>query len=109
VSAKTFTFETRFRSPFYSSFRFFGLGGAGITRFGLDVKTEIENPFPGGAPGGLTAFVFTYGGGIERHIHQLLHLRLEVRDYVSPVPSELYRPGGLWHRVAVMGGITLGL
>jgi hypothetical protein len=109
LSAKTVTFDTRFRSPFVSSFRFFGLAGAGVTRFGLDVKQEVENPFPGGAPGGVTSFVFTYGGGIERHLHQLVHLRIEVRDYVSPASTQLYRPGGLWHRVAVSGGITIGL
>jgi hypothetical protein len=109
LSAKTVTFDTRVRSPFVSSFRFFGLAGAGVTRFGVDVKQEVENPFPQGAPGGITSFVFTYGGGIERHLHQLVHLRFEVRDYVSPVSTDLYRPGGLWHRLAVSGGITIGL
>jgi len=109
VSAKTVTFETRVRSPFVSSLRFFGLGGAGVTRFGLDVEKEAGSPFEGSAPGGVTSFVFTYGGGVERHIRQLLHLRLEVRDYVSPVSSHLYRPGGLWHRVTVMAGINIGL
>ena len=109
LSAKTVTFDTRLRSPFVSSFRFFGLAGAGVTRFGLDVKQAVENPFPQGAPGGITSFVFTYGGGIEHHLHQLVHLRFEVRDYVSPVSTQLYRPGGLWHRVAVSGGITIGL
>jgi opacity protein-like surface antigen len=109
LSAKTVTFDTRVRSPFVSSFRFFGLAGAGVTRFGLDIQQAVENPFPQGAPGGITSFVFTYGGGIERHLHQLVHLRFEVRDYVSPVSTDLYRPGGLWHRVAVSGGITIGL
>ena len=109
LSAKTVTFDTRLRSPFVSRFRFFGLAGAGVTRFGLDVQQAVENPFPQGAPGGITSFVFTYGGGIERHLHQLVHLRFEVRDYVSPVSTQLYRPGGLWHRVAVSGGITIGL
>ena len=80
-----------------------------MTRFSLDVRQEVENPFPDGAPGGLTSFVFTYGGGIERHLRQLIHLRFEVRDYVSPVSAHLYRPGGLWHRMAVSGGITIGL
>ena len=109
LSAKTVTFDTRLRSPFVSSFRFFGLAGAGVARFGLNVQQAVENPFPQGAPGGITSFVFTYGGGIERHLHQLVHLRFEVRDYVSPVSTQLYRPGGLWHRVAVSGGITIGL
>jgi len=109
LSAKTVTFDTRVRSPFVSSFRFFGLAGAGVSRFGLDVRQAVENPFPGGAPGGATSFVFTYGGGVERHLRQLVHLRFELRDYLSPVSTQLYRPGGLWHRVAVVGGITIGL
>jgi opacity protein-like surface antigen len=109
LSAKTVTFDTRVRSPFVSSFRFFGLAGAGVARYGLDVRQAAGNPFPAGAPGGVTSFVFTYGGGVERHLHQLVDLRFEVRDYVSPVSTELYRPGGLWHRVAVSGGITIGL
>ena len=109
VRSHTVTFDTRLRTPFVSSFRFFGLAGAGITRLGLDVKRETGTPFPGGAPGGFTAFVFTYGGGVERHLHQLVHLRVEVRDYRSPIPTELFRPGGLWGRAAVIGGITIGL
>jgi len=109
LSAKSVTFDTRLRSPFVSSFRVFGLAGAGVARYGLDVKQAVENPFPSGVPGGITSFVFTYGGGIERHLHQLVHLRFEMRDYVSPVSTQLYRPGGLWHRVAVSGGITIGL
>ena len=109
LSHKTVTFDTRVRSPFVSSLRFFGLAGAGVTRFGVDVKQAVENPFPQGVPGGITSFVFTYGGGVERHLHQLVHLRFEVRDYVSPVSDQIYRPGGLWHRLAVSGGITIGL
>ena len=109
VRLHTVTFDTRLRSPFVSGFRFFGLAGAGITRFGLDVRREVGTPFPGGAPGGMTAFVFTYGGGVERHLHQLVHLRVEVRDYRSPIPTQLFRPGGLGGRVAVIGGITIGL
>ena len=109
VRSHTVTFDTRLRSRFVSSFRFFGLAGAGVTRLGLDVKREVGTPFPDGPPGGFTAFVFTYGGGVERHLHQLVHLRVEVRDYRSPIPSELFRPGGLWGRAAVIGGITIGL
>lgn len=109
VRTHTVTFDTRLRTPFVSSFRFFGLAGAGVMRLGLDVKRGVETPFPGGAPGGFTAFVFTYGGGVERHLHQLVHLRVEVRDYRSPIPTELFRPGGLWGRAAVIGGITIGL
>jgi hypothetical protein len=110
VTARTVTFEARVRSPFIASVRFFGLGGAGVTRFGLDVKQQSGIPFPGGAPGGVTSAVVTYGAGVERHLRQLLHLRLEVRDYVTPrISEQLYRPGGPWHRFAVMAGINIGL
>ena len=109
LSAHTFTFDTRVRTPSVFSFRLYGLAGAGVTRFGVNVKREVEVPFPGGAPDNITSFVFTYGGGVERHLHQLVHLRLEVRDYLTPVPKQLFAPEGTWHRLAVIGGITIGL
>ncbi|MBI4444014.1 MAG: hypothetical protein HY649_11660 [Acidobacteria bacterium] len=109
LRARTFTFDTRLRSPFVSGFRFYGLAGVGITRFGMDVKRSVEVPFPGGAPDGITSFAFTYGGGLERHLRQLLHLKLEVRDYRTPISDQLFRPGGSWHRLAVIGGFTIGL
>lgn len=109
LKAHTFTFDTRVRTPSAFSFRLYGLAGAGLTRFGLDVKQEVENPFPGGAPDHITSFVLTYGGGVERHLHQLVHLRLEVRDYLTPASEQLFAPGGSWHRLAVIGGITIGL
>jgi opacity protein-like surface antigen len=109
LSAHTVTFDTHVRTPSAFSFRLYGLAGAGVTRFGVDVKREVEIPFPGGAPDNITSFVFTYGGGVERHLHQLVHLRLEVRDYLTPVSKQLYEPGGTWHRLAVIGGITIGL
>ena len=109
LSAHTFTFDTRVRTPSAFRFRLYGLAGAGVMRFGLDVKQELENPFPGGAPDNITSFVFTYGGGVERHLHQLVHLRLEVRDYLTPAPEQLFAPGVTWHRLAVIGGITIGL
>ncbi len=109
LSAHTVTFDTRVRTPSAYRFRFYGLAGVGITRFGLDVKSEIEVPFPGGAPDNATSFVLTYGAGVERHLHQLVHLRLEVRDYQTFISNQLFQPGGAWHRVAVIGGITVGL
>ena len=109
LSAHTVTFDTRVRTPSAYRFRFYGLAGVGVTRFGLDVKSEVEVPFPGGAPDNVTSFVITYGVGIERHLHQLVHLRLEVRDYQTYISNQLFQPGGAWHRVAVIGGITIGL
>ncbi|MEE8177211.1 MAG: outer membrane beta-barrel protein [Acidobacteriota bacterium] len=109
LSAHTITFDTRVRTPSAKRFRFYGLAGVGITRFGLDVKSELEVPFPGGAPDNVTSFVITYGAGFERHLRQLVHLRLEVRDYQTFISDQLFQPGGAWHRVAVIGGITVGL
>ena len=109
LSAHTVTFDTRVRTPFSSRLRFYGLAGVGITRFGLDVKREVEVPFPGGAPDSVMSFVFTYGAGVERHLRQLLHLRLEVRNYQTLISNQLFQPGGAWHRVAVIAGITVGL
>jgi hypothetical protein len=108
LSAHTFTMDFRARTPSVYSFRLFGLAGAGLTRFGLDVDNEVETPFPGGAPDTIHSFVFTYGGGIEKHLRQLVHLRLEVRDYATPISDDLFRPGGGWHRVTILGGITIG-
>ncbi len=109
LSAHTITFDTRVRTPSAYRFRFYGLAGVGFTRFGLEVKSEVEVPFPGGAPDKMTSFVITYGAGVERHLRQLVHLRLEVRDYQTYISTQLFQPGGAWHRVAVIGGITVGL
>ena len=109
LHAHTITFDTRVRTPFASGFRLYGLAGVGLTRFGLDVQREVGIPFPGGAPDSVTSLVFTYGGGVERHLRQLLHLKLEVRDYHTRIPDHLFRPGGSWHRLAVIGGLTIGL
>ena len=109
LSSHTITFDTRVRPPSTSVLRFYGLAGVGITRFGLDVKSEVEIPFPSGAPDSATSFVFTYGAGVERHLRQLVHLRLEVRNYQTLISKQLFQPGGTWHRVAVTLGITVGL
>ena len=109
LAANTLTFDARLRSPFIYGFRLYGLAGVGFTRFGLEVKEAVEVPFPGGAPDSVILAVVTYGGGVERRLRGLLHLKLEVRDYVSPIPDELFGAGGSWHRVAVIGGIVLGL
>lgn len=109
LSAQTITFDTRARTPSASGFRFYGLAGVGLTRFGLDVKREAGTPFPGGAPDSVTSFVFTYGAGVEKHLRQLVHLRLEARDYLTPISDQLFRPGGAGHRVVLIGGFTVGL
>jgi hypothetical protein len=109
LSAHTFTLDFKARTPSFFTFRLFGLAGAGLTRLGLDVESEVENPFPGGAPDNLNAFVFTYAVGVEKHLNQLVHLRVEARNYLTPVSEQLFGPGGRWRRPAVIAGITVGL
>lgn len=109
LRVRTITFDTRVRTPSAYRFRLYALAGVGVSRFRLDVKNEVEVPFPDGAPDNITSFVITYGAGVERHLHQLIHLRLEVRDYQTYISNQLFQPGGTWHRLAVIGGITIGL
>ena len=104
----TLTFDARFRTPEAFGVRLYALAGAGLSRFNLDVEQLVEIPFPGGTPEGFISPVFTFGGGVEKTIFPLIRLKLEVRDYVTPISKELFRPGGGWHRVAVIGGIVLG-
>ena len=108
LAAHTLTFDARLRTPAIASYRLYGLLGGGFSRIVLDVKRQVENPFPGGAPDDAISPVFTYGGGLEKSVSPLVRLKFEVRDYVTGVSSTLYRPGGSWHRVAVMAGIVLG-
>ena len=108
LGAHTLTFDTRFRTPHYAGYRLFGQLGAGFTRFSLAVKEAVEVPFPGGAPDKTLSPVLTYGGGVERSISPLLHLKLEVRDYLTGVSDQLYRPRGASHRIAITAGIVIG-
>ena len=108
LSAHTLTFDGRFRTPQVAGFRLYALAGAGFTRFTLDVKQTVEVPFPRGAPDTVLAPVGTFGGGIERSVAPFVHLKLEVRDYVTPISSQFFAPGGAWHRVSAIGGIVLG-
>lgn len=108
LSAHTLTFEARLRTPQIAGFRLYGLAGAGFSRFALDVKQAVEIPFPGGAPDNILSAVGSVGGGIERSVAPLVHLKLEARDYITPISEKFYRPGGTWHRTAIIGGILLG-
>ncbi|MBI3894389.1 MAG: hypothetical protein HY313_00510 [Acidobacteria bacterium] len=108
LRAHTLTFDARLRTPEILGYHLYGLLGGGFTRFILEVKQEVEVPFPGGAPDDVISPVFTYGGGIEKSIAPLVRLKFEVRDYVTGVSETLFRPGGAWHRVAMIGGIELG-
>jgi len=74
----------------------------------LNVKNQTEVPFPGGTPGNITSPVFTYGGGVEKKLVPLVRARFEVRDYLTPISDQLFRPGGSWHRVGVVAGVVLG-
>ncbi len=108
VATHTVTFDARLRTPQVAGFRAYLLAGAGLSRFHLDIKRQVEVPFPGGAPGALTAPVFTFGGGLEKRVLPLLHLKAEVRDYVTPISERFYQPGGAWHRVVALAGVVLG-
>lgn len=108
LGAHTLTFDARVHTPHFAGFRLYGLVGGGFTRFSVDVKQVVEIPFPGGDPDNVISPVFTMGGGIEKSVAPLVHLKLEARDYVTPISKDFYAPGGAWHRVAVIGGIVLG-
>ena len=108
LSAHTLTFDARLRTPEIVGYHLYGLLGGGFSRFTLDVKRQVEVPFPGGAPDDALSPVFTFGGGIEKSVSPLVRLKFEVRDYVTGVSETLFRPGGAWHRVAMIGGIVLG-
>lgn len=108
LGSHTLTFDARLHTPHFAGFRLYGLVGGGFTRFTLNVKQTVETPFPGGAPDNVLSPVFTMGGGIEKSVAPLVHLKLELRDYVTPISRDFFQPGGAWHRVAVIGGIVLG-
>ena len=108
LDAHTITFDARFRTPQVVGFRLYGLAGGGITRFALNMKQAVEVPFGRGAPDNVLSPVLTVGGGIERSVAPFVHLKLEVRDYITPISEQFFQPGGAWHRVAVIGGIVLG-
>lgn len=108
LSAHTLAFETRLRTPEVSGFRLYGLLGAGFSRFSLDVTSTVEDPFPRGAPDSILSPVFTFGGGIEKGIAPFVRLKLEARDYVTPISKQLFDAGGAWHRPAILAGIVLG-
>jgi hypothetical protein len=108
LGSHTLTFDARLRTPHFAGVRLYGLVGGGFTRFSVAVKQVVEVPFPGGDPDNVISPVFTMGGGIEKSVAPLLHLKFEVRDYVTPISRDFYGPGGAWHRVAVIGGIVLG-
>ena len=98
----------RCRAPEVFGVRLYGLLGGGLSRFILDVRQQVEQPFPQGVPEDLLAPVLTYGGGLEKGLLPLVRWKFEVRDDVSPIPEELFGPGGSWHRVQTTVGIVIG-
>lgn len=108
LQANTLTFDARVHTPQFSGWRLYGLAGVGLTRFGLNVKQQLETPFPGGAPNSVTSPVFTYGGGVERSVLPLVRLKFEVRDYLTGISQRFFPPGGTFHRTSVVGGIVFG-
>lgn len=108
LGAHTLTFDARVRTPHFAGFRVYGLVGGGFTRFTVNLKQVVEIPFPDGDPDKVISPVFTMGGGIEKSVAPLVHLKFEVRDYVTPISRDFFEPGGAWHRFAVIGGIVFG-
>jgi len=104
----TFTVDARLRTPQAFGVRLYALAGIGLSRFNLDVQQLVEVPFPGNTPEGIVSPVFAFGGGVEKTIFPMIGVKLEVRDDVTPISEDLFRPGGGWHRVALIGGIVLG-
>lgn len=104
----TLTFDARLRTPELAGVRLYGLAGVGFSRFSLEVKQAVEVPFPAGAPDRVVSPVFTYGGGVQKSLLPGVGIKLEVRDYWTAASEDLFRPGGGWHRVAVMVGVVLG-
>ena len=102
VGTHTLTLDARLRSPEIGGLRVFGFAGVGFSRANAGLATAVSlstrDTFP----------VFTFGGGVEKRIAPLLHVKGELRDYLSGIPESLFSPGGSWHRVAATGGITLG-
>jgi opacity protein-like surface antigen len=107
--ASIVTFDLRVVTPSAASLRLFGFGGAGFSRHTLTANEVMKNSFPGGIGDTRTALVYTYGGGIERHLHQLIHLRFEVRNYRSSTLDFISNSDGGWDRLAFIAGITIGL
>jgi len=108
LASHTLTFDVSLHTPAFSGFRLYGLVGVGFSRFHLDVKKQVEVPFPGGAPVNLLAPVFAYGAGIERSLAPFIRWKLEARDDISPIPKDLFGPQGAWHRPQVSAGIIIG-
>jgi hypothetical protein len=107
LRAHTLALEARVHPPI-PFIHPYGFVGGGFTRFGVDVKQQIEIPFPNGVPDNVTAPLVTFGGGVNFKFLPLIGGKIEVRDYMTPITSKFYSPGGSWHRVAVVAGIVLG-
>jgi hypothetical protein len=108
LGTHTVTIDLRLHTPRFAGFRAYGFGGVGVSRFNVDVKSQVAVPFPKGIPSTLTGPVGTYGVGLEKKLLPLISAKIEVRDYLTDIPSNIYAPSGLWNRVAILGGIVLG-
>ncbi len=108
VGTHTITFDGQVRSGERGGFRVYGFAGGGVSRSNLSIRQVVENPFASQPPDSVTYPVFTFGGGVTQRLAPLVRLKFEVRDYVAPIPSRFFIPGGIWHRIAVVGGIRIG-
>jgi hypothetical protein len=109
LGVHTIAFEALLRSHPKHGVRAFAFCGAGFSSFVLDVKEQVEVPFPGMKPPDSEMIpVLAFGGGLEKRVAPWLSGKIEIRDYAGSVPESFYRPGGSWHRPSVVAGIVLG-
>jgi hypothetical protein len=108
ISTHTLTLEGRIHTPTFARFRLYGFVGGGASRFNVDIKEQLEVPFPGGEPDSVVSSVLTYGGGVERIFFPYLRWRLEVRNNVSDLPDELLLGDRKWNRPQFAAGILIG-
>lgn len=109
LDSNTLTLDLRVRPPSAFGLRPFAFLGGGFSQFTLNVKSQVEVPFPNGLPGTLYAPVISYGGGFGYKFLPLVGAELQIRDDVIPnISNKIYQPEGSWHRLAVTVGIVLG-
>ena len=109
LSIHTLTLDLRVHAPAAFRLKPFGFVGGGFSRFSLDVKQQVEVPFPNGIPSNLYGPVISYGGGFDYKFLPLIGTRLEIRDDVTPIVSnKIFQPEGSWHRLGVSVGVVLG-
>ena len=108
LRAHVLTFDIGLRTPELAGLRLFGVAGAGVGRFNIEVLDQVEVPFPSGPPDSLVVPVLAYGGGVEQEFLPGVRWKAELRDEWTSAPEDLFRPGGSWHRVLLSAGLVFG-